>query len=85
MLGLQNEREWAVFCKTVLQRPELAKDARFATNSKRSAARSELRKIIVDAFAGLTADQVVERLDQAQIANAQVNDMGKKHQRERDA
>ena len=75
MLGLQNEREWAVFCKTVLQRPELANDARFATNSKRSAARSELRKIIVDAFAGLTADQVVERLDQAQIANAQVNDM----------
>ena len=75
MLGLQNEREWAAFCKTVLQRAELATDARFATNSKRSAARSELRQIIVDAFAGLTADQVVERLDQAQIANAQVNDM----------
>jgi crotonobetainyl-CoA:carnitine CoA-transferase CaiB-like acyl-CoA transferase len=75
MLGLQNEREWAAFYKTVLQRPELANDARFATNSKRSAARDELRKIIVDAFAGLTADQVVERLDQAQIANAQVNDM----------
>ncbi|HEX6796066.1 MAG TPA: CaiB/BaiF CoA-transferase family protein [Casimicrobiaceae bacterium] len=75
MLGLQNEREWAVFCKTVLQRPELANDARFSTNSKRSAARSELRRIIVDAFAGLSADQVVERLDQAQIANAQVNDM----------
>ena len=75
MLGLQNEREWAMFCKTVLQRPELANDARFSTNSKRSAARNELRKIIIDAFAGLTADQVVERLDQAQIANAQVNDM----------
>ena len=27
------------------------------------------------AFAGLTAKQVVERLDEAQIANAQVNDM----------
>ena len=75
MLGLQNEREWAAFCKTVLQQPELANDPRFSTNSKRSAARSELRQIIVDAFAGLTADQVVERLDQAQIANAQVNDM----------
>ena len=75
MLGLQNEREWALFCKTVLQRPELANDARFSTNSKRSAARQELRKIIIDAFAGLSADQVVERLDQAQIANAQVNDM----------
>jgi crotonobetainyl-CoA:carnitine CoA-transferase CaiB-like acyl-CoA transferase len=75
MLGLQNEREWALFCKTVLQRPELANDARFATNSKRSAARNELRAIIIDAFSGLTADEVVARLDQAQIANAQVNDV----------
>ena len=75
MMGLQNEREWAGFCKTVLQRPELANDERFGTNSKRSANRNELRKIIVDAFAGLTAEQLVQRLDQAQIANAQVNDM----------
>ena len=75
MLGLQNEREWAGFCKVVMQQPELATDPRFATNSKRSAARSELREIIVRAFAGLTADQVVQRLDAAQIANAQVNDM----------
>lgn len=75
MLGLQNEREWAAFCKTVLQRPELVNDPRFSTNSKRSAARQELRKIIVDAFSKLAAEQVVERLDQAQIANAQVNDM----------
>jgi crotonobetainyl-CoA:carnitine CoA-transferase CaiB-like acyl-CoA transferase len=75
MLGLQNEREWAVFCGTVLQRPELAKDERFSSNSKRSAARAELRQIIIDAFSTLTAEQVVTRLDEAQIANAQVNDM----------
>jgi len=75
MLGLQNEREWAVFCKTVLRQPELAADPRFSANSRRSAARSELRAIIVEAFSTLTADQVVERLDEAQIANAQVNDM----------
>ena len=75
MLGLQNEREWAGFCKIVLQQPQLANDARFATNSKRSAARKELREIIVRAFSGLSADQVVERLDAAAIANAQVNDM----------
>ena len=75
MLGLQNEREWAVFCKTVLQQPDLADDARFSTNSKRSAARHELRAIIVDVFSNLTAEAVVDRLDQAQIANAQVNDM----------
>ena len=48
MLGLQNEREWAAFCDKVLLQPELATDPRFASNSKRSAARDELRAIIVE-------------------------------------
>jgi itaconate CoA-transferase len=34
-----------------------------------------LRRIIVDVFAGLTASEVLRRLDEARIANAQVNDM----------
>ena len=75
MLGLQNEREWVVFCDKVLLQPDLATDARFATNFGRSAAREDLRALIVAAFASLSARQVVERLDAAQIANAQVNDM----------
>jgi itaconate CoA-transferase len=75
MLGLQNEREWIVFCEKVLRLPGLATDPRYASNSRRSAAREELRRAIVDVFAKLTAAQVVERLDDAQIANAQVNDM----------
>ena len=75
MLGLQNEREWAVFCAQVLQQPELATDARFASNSRRVAARRELRAIIEAAFARLTSAQVIERLDAAQIANAHMNDM----------
>ena len=75
MLGLQNEREWAAFCAKVLLAPTLAKDPRFDTNSKRSAARAELRTLIVETFASLTAEQVIARLEDAQIANAQVNDM----------
>ena len=75
MLGLQNEREWAAFCDKVLLRPELAQEDRFSSNSRRSAARDELRQIIVDAFASLSAAQVLERLDVAQIANAQLNTM----------
>lgn len=75
MFGLQNEREWAGFCAKVLLQPELASEERFSSNSRRSAARVELRQIIIDAFAELSAEQVVERLDAAQIANAQVNDM----------
>jgi itaconate CoA-transferase len=75
MLGLQNEREWVVFCDQVLQQPALATDPRFHDNAARNARREELHALIVQAFAALTADQVVQRLDAAQIANAKVNTM----------
>jgi len=75
MLGLQNEREWAAFCKLVLQQAELATDERFASNSRRVANRQVLRELIAQVFSALTAEQVIERLDQAQIANARMNDM----------
>lgn len=75
MLGLQNEREWLRFCQQVLLRPELARDERFSTNSKRAAAREALRAVILDVFATLSAAQIIARLDEAQIANARVNDM----------
>ncbi|MBD9504786.1 CoA transferase [Pseudomonas sp. PDM17] len=75
MLGVQNEREWKLFCEVVLQRPELAVDPRFTATSLRVANRDALRGLIVEAFASLGAEQVVGRLEQAQIANAHVNDM----------
>ncbi len=75
ILGLQNEREWLQFCNKVLLQPELATDVRFDRNALRSANRAELEAIIVKAFSSLTAEQVVERLDSAQIANANMNNM----------
>lgn len=75
MLGLQNEREWAVFCDKVLTKPELKADARFSSSTRRSDARKELHAIIVDAFSSLTYDEVVARLDAAKIGNAAMNDM----------
>jgi len=75
MLGLQNEREWQVFCAKVLGQPELATDERFSANSRRVANREALRAIIVARFARLDAAQLVALLDEAQIANAQVNGM----------
>ncbi len=75
MLGLQNEREWQAFCAKVLQRPELAADPRFDSNARRTAARDALRAIVVEVFAALTAQQVVDRLNEAGIANANMNTM----------
>jgi len=75
MLGLQNEREWQVFCEKVLNQPALAKDPRYDSTSKRVANREGLRGLIVDAFAKMTIDQVIDALEKAQIANARVNEM----------
>jgi crotonobetainyl-CoA:carnitine CoA-transferase CaiB-like acyl-CoA transferase len=72
-LGLQNEREWARFCTDVLERPALASDPRFGSNALRVKNHDELAQIIVQAFAGRTAPQVVDKLDAAQIANARMN------------
>ena len=75
MMGLQNEREWVAFCAVVLQQPDLARDPRFDSNPKRVQSREALSVIILDVFSALTAAQVIERLEQAQIANARLNTM----------
>lgn len=75
MLGLQNEREWAAFCDKVLALPELKTDERFSSSQKRSNARKQLYDIIVELFSSLSAEEIVKRLDEAQIGNARMNDM----------
>ena len=75
ILGIQNEREWKTFCSDVLQRPDLADDLRFNTNSKRSEARVELKSIITEAFSSLGAAEVTRMLDATGIANSRVNSM----------
>jgi itaconate CoA-transferase len=75
MLGLQNEREWVQFCEVVMQNKSLATDARFNSNSLRHENKALLEPIILQEFATLSAAQVIERLDKAQIANARMNNM----------
>jgi itaconate CoA-transferase len=75
MLGLQNEREWQVFCTQVLQQPELARDERFSSNARRVAAREQLRPMIVEVFAQHSAESLTELLERSGIANARVNEM----------
>lgn len=75
MLGLQNEREWVQFCETVLENAALAKDERFDRNFKRNEKRAELLEIIEACFSQLTSEQLIARLEKAQIANAHLNDM----------
>ena len=75
MLGLQNEREWVQFCEHVLENTALAQDERFDRNFKRNEKRAELLEIIDACFSKLTSEQLIARLEKAQIANAHLNDM----------
>jgi crotonobetainyl-CoA:carnitine CoA-transferase CaiB-like acyl-CoA transferase len=74
-LGIQNEREWAQFCSLVLERPEVATDPRFANNVQRVANREALHAVIDVVFSQLTVEQVIARLDRAQIANSRLNSL----------
>ena len=72
-LGIQNEREWLRFCRVVVEQPELAADARFDSNANRIANRLELHAVIDAVFHRLSAGEILERLEAAQIANARMN------------
>ncbi len=72
LIGIQNEREWVRFCRQVLERPDLADDPRFATNSARVANRPALRQAIEAAFRQWPLEEIVRRLEAAQIAYGQM-------------
>jgi formyl-CoA transferase len=76
MLGLQNEREWKLFCDKVMFMPHLATDPRFDTNVHRVENRAKLRSTILEVFSQLSAQDILWRLEEAQIANAPVNEVG---------
>ncbi len=72
-LGVQSEREWKVFCEVVLNKPELADDARFDANAKRVANLDALYQEIAAVFGGLSSDAIVVLLEKAGIAYARLN------------
>lgn len=75
LLGVQNEREWQLFCQEVLQMPELATDERFDTNLQRNANRIVLHQLIEQVFASLNIAEITARLERASIGNANMNNM----------
>lgn len=74
-LSVQNEREFARFCDVVLSNSSLKSDSRFSTGPARAQNRTAMYAEIDRAFSKLTSGQVIEKLDQAEIANARLNSM----------
>ena len=75
LFSIQNEREWVNLCREVLLQPEAAADPRFTSNSLRVRYRDELDVVVVEAFAAVDRDAMVERLEAARIAYGRVTSM----------
>src|SRR6185503_5925944 len=74
-ISVQNEREFRSFCERVLGKPALAADARFSSGPARFANREAMHREIDAVFSELGSEDLVARLDAADIANARLNDM----------
>lgn len=73
LLSIQSDREWAAFCRHVLHQPELTDDPRYTHNPDRYAHRETLDAAVNACFSALPRNEVIERLDAANIANANLN------------
>lgn len=73
VISIQNEREWAEFCRIVLRSPSLAHDPRSADNASRVANRPFVDGTVAEVFASLPSAAVIDRLVEAQTAFANVN------------
>jgi itaconate CoA-transferase len=74
-LSVQNQREFTRFCELVLGNAALAHDPRFSSGPARQQYREAMHAEIRNAFAGMSASEVVEKLEAADIANARLNSM----------
>ncbi len=75
LISVQNEREWEILCRKVLQNPALLEDERFGSNVSRVKHRRETDAAVARALAKFDAVEVAKQLEVADIAFAFVNEM----------
>jgi crotonobetainyl-CoA:carnitine CoA-transferase CaiB-like acyl-CoA transferase len=73
VLGTTNDREWQRLAREIIDRPDLADDPRFATNSARSAGRDVLNDAIGSWCARHDLAEIQQIADEAGIGNSRYN------------
>jgi crotonobetainyl-CoA:carnitine CoA-transferase CaiB-like acyl-CoA transferase len=76
LISIQNEREWVVFCESVMGDATLATDPRFSQNTLRVKNRAELDARVQETFGARTLDELTALLDEVRIAYGRVSTMG---------
>jgi crotonobetainyl-CoA:carnitine CoA-transferase CaiB-like acyl-CoA transferase len=75
VLGTTNDAEWQRLCLQILDRPDLAADERYATNTARCRARDVLDAAITEWTRERTLADIQRIADDAGIGNARLNDV----------
>jgi itaconate CoA-transferase len=73
LISIQSEREWKKLCAEVLMQPDLPNDPRLANVAERVRNRQLTDKIVADVFGSLNRDELIKRLEDADIAFGEVN------------
>ena len=71
-IGVQSDREWALLCHQILDRPELVEDERCARNTERVAHNELITGVIETVLARQRVDDVVRDLERCGIACARM-------------
>lgn len=75
LLAVQSEREWLNFCKIVLEDTSLASNPKYCSNVARVSNRLRTDKIVKRVIENLTNEEAINKLQDADIAFALLNDM----------
>ena len=73
VISIQNEREWADFCREVLLQPDLPRDPRCTGNEARCAHREFVDGLVAHVFGSIPSSEAILRLDAAQTAYGNIN------------
>lgn len=71
-LAVTSTRDWEVFCRKVIERPELLEDRRFSTVETRRENRDVLEGMIEEIFLQKNHDEWLERLSQAELPHGKI-------------
>jgi crotonobetainyl-CoA:carnitine CoA-transferase CaiB-like acyl-CoA transferase len=73
LISIQNEREWADFCREVMQDLSMVGDPRSCNNTARMENRDWVDGRVAEVFGGLSSATVIDRLTAAQTAYGNIN------------
>jgi itaconate CoA-transferase len=75
-LAVASAQDWEIFCRQVIERPELLEDSRFRTAPDRRKNRDVLEELVERLFLERTQEEWLRRLRDAELPHGKLNGIG---------